>query len=69
MSGRYEWVGAEADVQLGHGGEKVGQDTIQEGAHALILGDPDGTALVVEGTADDLRRWAATVLDAVRLIE
>ena len=35
-------------------------------AAELILAD--GTALGVEGTADELRKWAAMVLDAARLI-
>ncbi|MDN5749874.1 MAG: hypothetical protein L0H64_15365 [Pseudonocardia sp.] len=68
MSHRYEWTDANADVRLVPGGGVVGQDSVEAGAYALILGDPNGTALVVTGTDGELRMWADSVPNAVRMI-
>lgn len=53
MSARYEHVeAAGAVVELLGPSAKLGDDVITD--HALVIGDPDATALVVEGSLADL---------------
>jgi hypothetical protein len=62
MSDRYEWIDADdADVTVAEPGEQLGQDQVDN--MALVLGNPGQTALVVEGTADELLEFGSRVLN------
>jgi hypothetical protein len=57
MSGRYEWESAPAvEVSCLPPGEELGNG--RTNAWALVIGDPDATAFVVQGTRDDLLSFA-----------
>jgi hypothetical protein len=63
MSERYEWATA-ADCGLSIRGEgtRIGESEVDEGNIAVVLGDPWGTAFVVEGSDEELRSLANDIL-------
>lgn len=64
MSERYEWTGCPAAVSLAAPGTVVGDDQVT--GYALVVGDPQGTALVVESaTLAGLAVWLQDTLDRV----
>jgi hypothetical protein len=57
MSERYEWESATVvDVSCLPPGEDLGNE--QTKAWTLVIGDPDATAFVVEGSRDELLAFA-----------
>lgn len=68
MSAHVEWTGApDTRVELASPGDTVGEDTLDEGCFALVIGNGDSFH-VVEGSVDDLKLFAARVAGAAGLI-
>lgn len=64
MTKRYECVDAvNVNPKLVGPGVTIGYDEVAE--HALILGDPDATALYIVGDLDQLRQLVGQILTVV----
>jgi hypothetical protein len=65
MSERYEWAEAERmPIEIVEPGTHIGEWNTT--SHALILGDPDATAFVVEGSPQQLCEFASRIVALVR---
>ena len=60
MSERYEHIYPEGAAIVGPG-EVLGLERVRD--LAVVLGDPNATALVVEGSREALQSWARGILD------
>lgn len=67
MGERYEMVEARHDcaVHVGPGSDFGHGDVLKPDQHALVLGDPDATALVVIGHRDELASYLRSALAAL----
>jgi hypothetical protein len=58
MSDRYEWIDAgSCPMEIVEPGEQIGAETSD--VYVLLLGESEATSLAVEGTPDELRKFAA----------
>jgi len=66
MGTNYEFTTTAGGTEVVGPGSVVGEDTID--GYAAVFGELDALALVVEGSLDDLERWAAGLLDDIRAV-
>lgn len=65
MSNRYEFIYArDTPIAVAEPHEWVGEDSINPGNYALIIGEPAATALAVEGSPAQLQEFAQRVATA-----
>lgn len=66
MTGRFAHTAAdEVEVTVAGPGTRLADTIIGPGRYAVVLGDPEATALVIEGTSASLRGVIATLSHAV----
>ena len=66
MSDRYEFVAAaDCPITLVGPGTELGPEDVDAGHHALVLGNPSSAALVVEGSAPELRAFVEEARQAL----
>ena len=66
MSRRYEYAGPDTPVEIvpPDAGEDSGLE-LDDGHHALVIGDPWSSAYAIEGTPEGIRAFAARVAELV----
>ncbi|OXM39047.1 hypothetical protein [Amycolatopsis alba] len=65
MTDRYELNPPSVDVKLAQPGSELGMETLDDGNHGLVIGEPESSAYVIEGSLDAIAAFAARVVNIV----
>lgn len=61
MSPRYDTNESDCNLALVRPGTTLGRDSLDDGIYGLVIGDPDNSACVIEGSLDQLRDFGRRI--------